>query len=83
MAVEITFYSKAGCCLCERVQEQLAVLSQSTPLAVTEIDITSDAALEKAMFDRIPVVHIGPVVLQAPIDPDDLRRAVHQAARLG
>jgi hypothetical protein len=81
MAVEVMLYSREGCCLCDDARTALLALGETIPLSIVEVDITTDPALEKQMFDRIPVITFGQVTLQAPIDPLVLRRAVLQVTR--
>ncbi len=79
--LEVTLYTRPGCCLCEAACDDLRALSQSQPLRILEVDITRDPELFRAYFDRIPVLVIGSVQLEAPIDARALRRAVARAAR--
>jgi hypothetical protein len=81
MPLEIVIYTREGCGLCREAKEHLQDLSYSIPLTLIETDITSDPALERAMFERIPVIDIGSVRMEAPIDYWMLDRAVRSAAR--
>jgi hypothetical protein len=81
MPVEVTLYSRKGCCLCDDARAALLALNESVPLVIVEVEITSDPGLEKEMFDRIPVVKLGQLTLHAPLDSHILRQAVLQLAR--
>ncbi len=81
VALPVTLYSRQGCGLCEKARAELLAISQTTPLNIEVVDITADPALEKVMFERIPVIEFAGVTLQAPIDPVALRQAIQQAAR--
>lgn len=81
MKIRVVLYTRAGCGLCNEAKAELAALSATVPLALEEIDITSDPALERDLFDRIPVIVIGSQRLEAPIDPRQLEQAVRRAAR--
>jgi glutaredoxin len=75
----ITLYTRAGCGLCTEAKRELEAISWTTPLTLREIDIESDPALEKAYFDRIPVIEIGTTRLEAPIDPTHLAEVIRHA----
>lgn len=83
MPIEVTLYSREGCCLCDQARAALRVIDEQISLSVVEVDITSNPAFEKEMFDRIPVIRFGQVTLQAPIDPHVLRQAILQMAHRG
>lgn len=73
----IIFYTKPGCHLCEDALALLNRLQSEITLTVQAIDITTDDALFKKYFDKIPVLCIDDrVTLAAPIDEKDLRAAL-------
>ncbi len=76
MAVCVIFYTKPGCGLCDEARNGLLDLALTLPLTIREVDITSDQALYRALFDRIPVIDVGAVRLEAPIDWLALRAAL-------
>jgi glutaredoxin len=80
-AIQVLFYTKPGCHLCDDVDEVLDVLAQRHSLAVQRIDITQDVELYQRYWRTIPVVIVGDTTLQAPIDGRALQAAVLQAAR--
>jgi len=78
---DVVVYHAEGCHLCERALAQVRELRQELDFALTEIDISGDAALEAAYREWIPVVEIdGRRRFTYWIDPNALRRAVAQAA---
>lgn len=81
MPIQIVFYTKPGCHLCEDVDDVLDALAAHHPLAVQRIDITRDAEVYSRYWSKIPVVEIGDTKLQAPIDPRALQAAVIAAER--
>lgn len=73
----IFFYTKPGCHLCEDALALLNRLQTEIALTIQTIDITTDDALFKKYFDKIPVLRIDDrVTLAAPIDEKDLRAAL-------
>jgi len=54
----LTVYSKPGCHLCEEAMALLEGLRAELGFALQERDITSDDALHRAYFERIPVVAV-------------------------
>jgi hypothetical protein len=79
--IQVLFYTKPGCHLCDDVDEVLDVLAQRHPLAVQRIDITQDVELYQRYWRSIPVVIVGDTTLGAPIESRALQIAVVQAAR--
>lgn len=61
----IAFLTRSGCGLCERARVDLQSLLEErakagrTAAQVREVDIASDADLERRNFDRIPVLVVG------------------------
>ncbi len=83
MILDITLYTKPGCSLCDKARAELLEISRTVlgddSLRLTEIDITTDPALERALFDRIPVMDIGSTRLEAPVEREALLVALLQA----
>jgi hypothetical protein len=77
---ELILYSRPGCGLCDEARAIVQGLledraARSQPLArLREQDITVDPALERAYFDRIPVVEINGRTLELAISTAQLRR---------
>ena len=77
MSHHIVFYTKPGCHLCEDALQRLNDLRGEFDLTIEEIDITTDDALFKNYFDKIPVLLINHrVTLAAPINQQDVRAAL-------
>lgn len=82
---DLVLYARAGCGLCAEARERLRLLlderasnGDAAP-SLVEIDIASDDALERALFDRIPVVEIGEQRLELSSSPAKLRRLLESA----
>jgi glutaredoxin len=54
----LAVYSKPDCHLCEDAMRVLRRLQPELGFVLEERDITSDAALHRAYFERIPVVTV-------------------------
>ena len=52
----VVVYSKPDCHLCEDAMAALIALQAELSFTLQELDITTDEALERAYFERIPVV---------------------------
>jgi glutaredoxin len=66
---EVVLYGAPGCHLCEEARRALQRLAIRTPFVFREVDIHSDADLEKRWLFEIPVIEVdGRTVAQAPID---------------
>lgn len=60
--------------MCEEAREMLRRLGHRYPMTVSEVDITSDAALLQRYRDTIPVVVVdGSLTLGGRIDEAELR----------
>lgn len=76
----MTFYTKAGCHLCEDAREMLEEIAEETEYMLTEIDIRSDMAVFEVYRYRIPVVIINQEILvEGKIDAAELAQAFRQA----
>jgi glutaredoxin len=56
MSREITVYSRPGCHLCADAMAALRALQGELDFSLAERDIDCDAALQRAYFERIPVI---------------------------
>jgi glutaredoxin len=56
VSVVITLYSKPDCHLCVDALAALVGLQGELGFELSEVDITTDEALHRAYFERIPVV---------------------------
>ncbi|CAG0942352.1 hypothetical protein ANRL1_00905 [Anaerolineae bacterium] len=75
----VVLYSKPGCHLCEIAYQQLRDLRREFEIAIDEIDITTDDALFKKYFDKIPVLIVDDhTTLAAPIRVEDVRAVLNR-----
>ena len=56
---QVTFYTKAGCPLCDEARTLLDEIATTTPYELTEIDIRHDPALFAQYRYRIPVIIVN------------------------
>jgi glutaredoxin len=56
MSPEITVYSRPGCHLCADAMATLRGLQEELGFDLTERDIDGDELLQRAYFERIPVI---------------------------
>jgi hypothetical protein len=77
---DLIVYTKPGCGLCRETLESLhGILAGRRALAlpvpaIVERDITTEAAWERAFFDKIPVVDLAGRRLELATSPARLRR---------
>jgi glutaredoxin len=55
----VTFYTKAGCPLCDEARDLLDEIASTTPYELTEVDIRRDPALFTQYRYRIPVIIVN------------------------
>ena len=80
--IEVTFYTKAGCHLCEDAREILEEIAEHTEYTLTEIDIRHDMAVFELYRYRIPVIILNQeTLLEGRIEADELAQAFQQAKR--
>jgi glutaredoxin len=60
---ELTVYSKPDCHLCADAMAALRLLQAELGFTLDERDITTDAVLHRAYFERIPVIALDGEVL--------------------
>jgi glutaredoxin len=76
----VTFYTKAGCHLCEDARELLEEIAENTEYTLTEIDIRSDPAVFELYRYRIPVIVVNEkTLLEGRIEAEELALAFQQA----
>ncbi len=78
--LNVTLYEKPDCKLCDEVREQLKALQSKFPHRLAEVNIENDPEVEKAYFDQIPVVEVGPYKLKAPITRQALEMTLGAAS---
>jgi glutaredoxin len=78
MSDKVTFYTKAGCHLCDDARDMLDDIAAQKPFELTEIDIRKDLTLFEQYRYRIPVVVLNEtIVAEGRIDYSDLANAFH------
>ena len=75
----VTFYTKAGCHLCEEARDMLEDIAALTQFELTEIDIRNNPNTFEKYRYRIPVIIVDNEenMLEGRIDFRDLARAFH------
>jgi glutaredoxin len=73
-------YAKPDCHLCEQAMAQLRTLQGELGFALQERDITTDDALHRAYFERIPVIALdGEELFDYFVDERALRARLNGA----
>src|SRR6266404_4081618 len=76
--VQVTFYTKAGCHLCEEARDMLDDIAALTAYELTEIDIRGNPDIFEKYRYRIPVIIVnGDTLLEGRIEFRDLAKAFH------
>jgi len=74
--MQVTFYTKAGCHLCDEAREMLEDIAALTSYELTEVDIRRDPDIFEQYRYRIPVIIIDQeTVLEGRIEFRDLAKA--------
>jgi hypothetical protein len=80
MAV-LTLYGKPGCHLCQEAREVVRAVSAGREVELVEIDITLDAAVERDLRERIPVLELdGEELFELFVDADALEQRLDRVA---
>lgn len=79
--IGVTFYTRAGCHLCEQVEAELAGMQEQFPHTLSRIDVESSPDLLKRYGLEIPVVEVGVFRLKAPITRQELETTLAAAAQ--
>jgi glutaredoxin len=75
-SLQVTFYTKAGCHLCDEARDMLDEIAAEVPYDLTEIDIRSNPAIFEEYRYRIPVIVINnEIVVEGRIEFGDLAQA--------
>ena len=75
----ITLYTKPDCELCQEAKAMLLTLRRELGFELEEIDITTDAALQDAFCEEIPVGYLdGRKLFKYRVDPALLRRQLQR-----
>jgi len=73
--ISIILYSRPGCHLCDEMKAVVNRVARHTPIALTEIDITSDPDLEARYGIEIPVLMLeGKKMAKYRVTEEALRR---------
>lgn len=56
MTAAVTVYSRPDCHLCADAMATLRLLQRELGFELTELDIDGDEALQRAYFERVPVI---------------------------
>jgi glutaredoxin len=79
--ISIILYSRPGCHLCDEMKAVVTRVALHTPIALTEIDITSDPDLEARYGIEIPVLMLeGKKVAKYRVTEEALRRMLASKA---
>ena len=75
---QVTFYTKAGCHLCEEARDMLDDIAAQTNYELTEIDIRNNPEIFEQYRYRIPVIIIdNETTVEGRIEFRDLAKAFH------
>ena len=77
--VNLTLYTRKNCHLCDEIKAELALLQETYPHRLVEIDVDSDPGISATYGESIPVVEVGPYILHAPISRQDLAMTIGAA----
>ena len=73
---QVTFYTKAGCHLCEEARDMLDDIAAQTNYELTEIDIRNNPEIFEQYRYRIPVIIIdNDTLLEGRIEYRDLAQS--------
>ncbi|HKJ28556.1 MAG TPA: DUF2085 domain-containing protein [Anaerolineales bacterium] len=79
MSLDVTFYTRKNCSLCDEAKELLDHLQAEIPHTLAVVDIDEDPDLVALYGEKVPVVAVGPYKLQAPFDERKLRMTLGAA----
>lgn len=81
MSPEITVFTRPGCHLCAHAMTALRALQAELGFSLSERDIDRDEALQRAYFERIPVIALdGEELFDYFIDEALLRERLESRA---
>lgn len=81
--LEVTFYTRARCHLCEEAKTAIAPLLNEFGATVREIDIEGDATLTQRFGCDIPVIYIGrKKAAKHRVNLQQFRRQLEDASRI-
>ena len=78
----VTVYSRADCHLCEEAIATLRRMRDELGFSLTERDIDQDETLQRAYFERVPVIALdGEELFDFFVDEAELRRRLAYTER--
>ncbi len=77
--ITVTLYTKEDCPLCEKALVDLKALQETIPHNLAVVDIEKDKDLKHAFGHRVPVLQIGPYILEAPFDRKQIQMTLSAA----
>ena len=79
--IDVTFYTRTGCRLCDEAAAELGKLGEQFPIEVSSVDIDGDPEIRERYNDTVPAIDVaGGLVSSAPLDWAAIRGAVASAA---
>jgi glutaredoxin len=77
----LTLYGKPGCHLCDDARAVVGKALAGRDVALREVDVTLDPALERRYGERVPVVAVdGEELFDYVVDPYALRERLDRVA---
>ena len=78
----VTVYTHADCHLCEDALVVLRAIQAQCPFELIELDIRAEEALERAYFERVPVIAVdGEELCDFVVDEPLVRERLARSAR--
>jgi len=79
--IAVTIYSRQGCHLCDQMKAVVERVGRSVAIAVEEVDISTDPALEARFGVDIPVLLVGGrKAAKYRVTEEELRRILNARA---
>ena len=80
MTVEVTFYTRANCSLCEKAKA--AIRASGIAVTLTEVDIDQDPLLHDLYDDQVPVIVIdGTEAFRYFVHPEEFAEYVRTRSK--
>src|SRR5712692_10062529 len=81
--LDVTFYSRPGCHLCDEGKEQMAPLLRPFGARLRVVNIDEDPVLRARHTDDVPVIFLGTrKVAKHRLDPAQFRRQLEAASKM-
>lgn len=81
--VRLTLYSRPGCHLCDEMKAVIARMGESIAIDLEQIDISTDADLERRYGLEIPVLLLeGKLAAKFRVSEEELGRIVQGRSRV-